>query len=215
MPEHWTLDAGAIHIIGRTQTGKTVIAKHIQAETNRISIWVNRTGDDRIPGVSGKVVRGIDAIESGIADGRTTFNYLSRNPGSDIPELVNWLWEVSELNGRDVAFQLTLDEVHEHAPQSQKDELEPRDSIRKVAKRGMKRGVKLVTITQDPVAMDKQTLRQREYLAVLELAHEQFSYMTDYGVGREVNDLPEFAAMVYDAKGNTVADGVKGASKYA
>jgi len=212
---HYTTDDGAIHVLGRTQTGKTVYSKTIHAETPRISIWMNRTGTDRIPGVSGKVVRGIDAIESGIADGRTTFNYLSSNPANDIPELVNWLWEVSELNDRNVEFQLTIDEIHEHAPQTGKKELEPRDTIRRIAKRGMKRGVKLVSITQDPVAMDKQTLRQREYLAVFELATEQFNYMTDYGVGREVNDLEEFAAMVYDAKGNVVDENVKGASKYA
>jgi DNA helicase HerA-like ATPase len=212
---HYTIDNGAIHVLGRTQTGKTVFSKQIHAETPRISIWVNRTGTDRIPGVSGKVVRGIDAIESGIANGRDTFNYLSSSPSSDIPELVDWVWEVADLNDREVEFQLTIDEVHEHAPQSQKKDLEPRDTIRRVAKRGMKRGVKLVSITQDPVAMDKQTLRQREYLAVFELAAEQFSYMTDYGVGREVNDLEEFAAMVYNAKGQAVDEAVKGASKYA
>lgn len=212
---HYTIDDGAIHVLGATQTGKTVFSKHRHAESPRIEIWINRTGDDRIPGVSGKVVRGIDAIESGISNGRTTFNYLSRDPESDIPELVDWMWEVSEMNGRDVQFTITIDEIHEHAPQSGKKDLEPRDTIRKVAKRGMKRGIKLVSITQDPVALDKQTLRQREYLAVFELAHEQFDYMTDYGVTRDIRDLPEYAARVYDRSGNVVDDSVKGASKYA
>lgn len=212
---HYAMDEGSIHILGRSQTGKTVLARHMHAESPRLSIFINRPGEDRIPNIAGKEVRGIQALETGIQQGKRTFNYVSTDPGSDIRELIDWCWQLADLNDRGVDIQLTIDEIHEFAPQSQKTDLEPRDSIRKVAKRGMKRGIKLVGITQDPVSLDKQTLRQREYLAVFPLSAEQFRYMTDYGVTEAINDLPEYHARVYHASGEIVAKAVKGESRYS
>jgi len=213
---HWTADAGHVFVLGRTQTGKTTLAREIHAENDRVSIWVNETGDDRVGNVAGTRVRSIEGLESAMSRNEYKINWLSSNRERDIQRLQSWAWEKAELSDRNFRMQIVLDELHRAAPQSQSTELQPRDAVRRLAKEGMKRNVKIVGITQDPVAMDKQTLRQREYLAVYGLSAEQSRYISDYGVDpSRVNAQDEYAGIVYHASGEVVTEGVKAQEKYA
>lgn len=213
---HWTTDAGHIFILGRTQTGKTTLAREIHAENNRVSIWLNEPGDDRVSNVSGKRVRSLRGLESGMANNQYKYNYIAQDRIAAIRELQRWAWRKAERTDRNFRMQIVVDELHRLAPQSGKDTLPGRDEIRQLAKEGMKRNVKLVGITQDPVAMDKQTLRQREYLAVYGLSAEQANYISDYGVDPEkVHSQEQYAGVVYHASGRVEAEGVKAQKKYA
>ena len=213
---HWTTDAGHIFILGRTQTGKTTVAREIQAENNRVSIWLNEQGDGRVSNVSGKRVSSIRGLESGMADDVMKYNFLASDRTQAIRELQRWAWEKADRSDRKFRMQIVVDEIHRLAPQSGKDSLPGRDEIRQLAKEGMKRNCKLIGITQDPVAFDKQSLRQREYLAVYGLSAEQANYISDYGVDpSKVHSQEQYAGVVYHADGSIISEGVKAQGKYA
>lgn len=213
---HWTVDAGHVFVLGRTQTGKTTLAREIHAENNRVSIWLNERGNDRVSNVSGKRVSSIRGLESGMADNVYKYNFLSNDRKADLQRLQRWAWEKADRSDRKLRMQIVADEIHRLAPQSGKDSLPGRDEIRQLAKEGMKRNVKLVGITQDPVAFDKQSLRQREYLALYGLSAEQANYISDYGVDPEkIHSQDQYAGVVYHAEGYVVAEGVKAQKKYA
>lgn len=216
---HWAEDAGHVWDIGRTQTGKTTTALEAFAESGRVNIWLNYRGDDRVEGVRRHAdgsYRSLRGVKQAFARNETRIEYLPSDPRQGMEDLQSWLWTVADRVDRDLPITVYVDEVHNVAPQSQKDDLEGRDAVRTVAKEGMKRNVKLWGISQDPVSFDKQSLRQREYLLVFELSHEQANYLGDYGVDvSTVNDQPEFAGVVYHADGQVVETGVKASSRYA
>lgn len=212
----WFDDAGNLLDFGRSQTGKTTAVREVHAENKRVSIWLNETGDDRVPLVSGKRVRGTRAIETGLANDVYKFNYIAQDRVQAIQELQEWAWRKAEKADRKFPMQIIVDELHRLAPNSRKDELPGRDEVRRLCKEGMKRNVKFIGITQDPVSMDPQTRRQRDYLLLFPLVKEQKDVITDYvDHYKYVPRQPEYAGVVYHAEGHVVAEGVKAAGKYA
>jgi len=215
----WANDAGHVWIVGRTQTGKTTTAREIYAESGRVNIWVNERGDSRIQGIrslSDGSYRSLRGLKKGFARDETRLEFLPADRNEGIVELQQWLWTVAERTDRQLPISVFADEIHRIAPQSQKTDLPPRDAVRTISKEGKKRNVKFVGISQDPVSFDKQSLRQRDYLLVYELAHEQASYLADYGVNVEtVNSQPEYAGVLYHADGRKLQSGIKAAGRYA
>ena len=212
---HWANDSGSLFILGRTQTGKTTAAKEIHAENDRISIWVNQRGEDRIRGVSGNRYESLDGVKSGLARNERKFNLLSGDPKRDVQALKEFAWSAAERTDRSLPWQIVIDEIQNTAPQTQERELEPRDSIRQIAKEGQKRNIRVVGITQDPVSMDKQTLRQREYLLTFDLSKEQRDVITDYVNRPEIiNQQPEYAGVLWHANGQALFEGVKAKARY-
>jgi len=213
---HWSYDAGNLIIIGRSQTGKTSTGREIHAENNRISIWLNERGKHRVPSVAGKEVRGIKAIESGLAAGETKFNFLSGDRERDIERLQNWAWDKAEKYDRQMPMQIVADELQRLAPNSGKKSLEGRDTVRMLLKEGMKRGVKFIGITQDPVSVDRQSRSQREYLLLFPLAKEQSDTIRDYVDNLDiVKQQPDYTGVVFHADGRVVQSGIKAKGKYA
>lgn len=219
MFDHWYDNAGNVFILGRSQTGKTALAREIH-DNQRVSIWVNERGDDRVPDVprdQDYAYKSIQGLEKALSRNERNIEFLTDDRAEAVEKLKAWLWTKAELGDRRVPFQIVCDELHRVAPQSAKDygNLPGRDQIRDFTKEGMKRNIKLVGITQDPVSMDKQSLRQREYLVLLGLAKEQRDYVGEY-----VDDLspvfnqPEYAGVVYHAEGNVVAEGAKAQRRY-
>jgi hypothetical protein len=211
----WYDDPGNLIVFGRSQTGKTTAVREIHAKNNRLSIWLNEPGKHRVENVSGKRVRGLRAIESGMAEDTYKFNYIASDRASDIQELQEWAWRKAEKSGRRLPMQIVVDEIQRVAPQSNKHDLPGRDEIRVLLKEGMKRNVKFVGITQDPVSMDRQSRSQREYLLLFPLAKEQRDTITDYvdDIDR-VNAQPEYSGVLYHADGHVVEEGVKARAKY-
>lgn len=216
---HWADDAGHVWNVGRTQTGKTTTAKEMFAESQRVGIWINERGDDRVEGISRLAdgsYRSLDGVKNAFARDEYRIEYLPADRRQGIERLRSWLWGVAEATDQQLPVTVYADEIHGIAPQSQKDELAGRDAVRKISKEGKKRNVKLVGISQDPVSFDKQALRQRDYLLCFELAHEQADYLAGYGADvREINGQPEYAGVLYHADGSKVADGVKAKERYA
>lgn len=213
---HWTVDPGSVVILGRTQTGKTSLARQLHARNDRLSIWLNEQGANRVPQVTGKTVSGFEALRNGMQNDRYKFNWLSSNRNQDIRRLQNWMWDIAAETNRQFRMQLIVDELHRLSPQSNKDELLGRDDIRRIAKEGMKRNVKLIGITQDPVALDKQTIRQREYLLLFGLSKEQQEYVGDYvGDISAVYQQDQFEGVLYHSSGELREQGVKADKKFA
>lgn len=216
MSDHWALDSGSVAVLGRTQTGKTTSSREMHAETSRVSIWLNRRGTDRVGNVAGKRVRSIKGLESGFASNTYRYNFLSSDPEQDVVTLQEWLWEVAHRADRELPLQLVVDEAHHLAPQSQKKDLASRDAIRKMAKEGMKRNIKLILITQDPVAMDKQTLRQSEYRLIFEMSTEAQHHTREYGFDFErLSETDKHTGVLHRADGEVLDGAVKARSKYA
>lgn len=175
----WITDNGGIAIMGKKQTGKTTAARQLFLEGDRIAIWVMPLGDEKIPmpsssptEKSGSVVsvRSEYALVEAIANGRRHIIYRVKNVQHTIEPVRARLWAMSEATGRDMRVSLFVDEVHNYAPEgATKNDRESRDAIRKIAKEGEKRGVKFTPITQDPVSLDKQTLRQMEYFLIFSI----------------------------------------------
>lgn len=218
---HWANDPKHLFIFGATQTGKTTTAKEIYAESSRIGIWVNDRGNNRVEGVrrlSDGSYKSLRGVKKGFARDETRIEYLPADRAQGLAELTEWLWEVSDRTDRALPVSLYVDEIHKVAPQSGKayGNLPGRDDIRDITKEGEKRNIKLVGITQDPVAFDKQSLRQRRYLLSYELAAEQSDYLSDYGADvDEINAQPQYAGILYNRKGEVVETGVKAKAEYA
>jgi hypothetical protein len=216
--DHWTIDSFNAAVLGRTQTGKTSTARELHAETPRLSIWVNEQGDGRVPNVAsdGQPVRSIEGIKQAFARDQWAINLLSADRERDIPALQSYLWQVADRADRQFPMQVVIDEVHRPAPQSQQDDLPARDAIRRLAKEGNKRNIKTVLVTQDPVSMDKQTLRQSEYRVVFEMSAEQRDAVSQYGFEWDaVESGDRFTGAVHDASGRVLEDQVKADGKYA
>ena len=216
---HWADDAGHVWVVGRTQTGKTTTAKEMFAESQRVNIWLNERGDDRVEGISRLAdgsYRSLDGVKNAFARDEYRIEFLPADRDAGVQRLQAWLWGVAKATDRQLPVTVYADEIHRLAPQTQKNELGGRDAVRKIAKEGKKRNVKLVGISQDPVSFDKQALRQRDYLLCYELAHEQADYLAQYGADvREINSQPEYAGVLYHADGSTHASGVKAQARYA
>jgi len=212
-------DAKHLFIVGATQTGKTTAAKEIFAESLRVGIWVNERGKHRVEGVQNLAddsYRSLRGVKKGFDRDEIRIEYLPADRREGLSKLIDWLWTVAERTDRALPLSIFIDEMHKVAPQSQRDALAGRDDVRAITKEGEKRNIKLVGISQDPVSFDKQSIRQRNYLLCYELAAEQSRYLRDYGVEvEEINAQPEFAGVLYDRSGATLATGVKAKSRYA
>jgi len=215
----WANDAGHLWNVGRTQTGKTTTAREIFDQNQRINIWLNSRGEDRISGIktlAGGSYRSLRGVKKGFSRDESRIEYIPESRETGIIELRKWLWQVAERTDRNLPVTVFMDEIHEIAPQSQKDELPPRDAVRKLAKEGKKRNIKMVGISQDPVSFDKQALRQRDYLLCFELAKEQSDYLSQYGADvSEINSQPEYAGVIYHADGTQLDSGIKASEVYA
>lgn len=212
----WWVDANSLASLGASQVGKTSVVRELHAETSRVSIWLNETGDERVGNVTGKRVRSTGGLKSGFAEDVRRYNFLSRDRRSDVVGLQEWLWSVAERADRRLPLQVVIDEAHRAAPQTNADGVPHRDAVRKLSKEGIKRNIKLVLITQDPVAIDKQALRQMKYRLVFPMANEQWDALSKYGFRRDlVEDAPEYTGVLHHQTGGVLQDEVRAKEKYA
>lgn len=178
---HWTIDSYNVGIVGMTQTAKTSTARELHATTPRISIWLNETGDDRVEGVEGVVCRSLADVVRALGKDEYRINWLSNDRDSDVQRLRSWLWQLADRANRQLPIQVVADELQNLAVQSNEKYDPPRDAVRKFGREGVKRNIKFVGIAQDPVAVDKQWLRQCEYRLVFQLSAEHQTALSDYG----------------------------------
>lgn len=204
--------------LGRTQTGKTSAVRELQATTPRVSVWLNATGKDRVDDVPGVTVRTLDELREAFADDEYAIEWVSDDRRRDIVRLQDFLWSVADNADRRLPMQVVVDEIQEVAPQSNKDDFPARDAARRFVKRGVKRNIKFVAITQDPTAMDKQTLRQSDYRLVFEMTAEnrQSSVVSMMDFDWEaIDEGDRYTGTLHGAKGDVLKRSVKAEAEYA
>lgn len=213
---HWTIDSYNVTTLGKNQTGKTSVHREMHAETPRLSIWLNEAGSDRVENVDGKVARSLADVKRAIANGEWTIEFVSDDRARDVVALRKWLWKYEERADRQVPIQVTADEIHRLAPQSNEKNDPPRDAVRRFGKEGVKRNIKFAGITQDPAAFDAQSLRQSEYRVVFDMSAEQQHALSEYGFDFDtVEESDRHTAALHDASGRVLEKRVKAAPEYA
>lgn len=222
--DHWATDSYNLIILGKSQTGKTSVAREVhhtvpRSEEPRVSIWLNEAGRDRVGNVSGKVCRrltGKNSVAEAFHNGEWTIEFVSDNRDRDIVALRKWLWDVADRADRQLPVTVITDEIHRIAPQSNTRDDPPRDAVRRFAKEGMKRNIKFVAITQSPISYDKESLRQAEYRLVFDMSAENQSAVSDYGFSFDVvGESDRHTAALHDASGNVLEPAVKADEQYA
>lgn len=212
---HWTVDPGSVQILGRTQTGKTSVARELHSQNDRLSIWLNERGPSQVPNVAGKRIAGLGALRSGMQDDQLKYNWLSKNRKRDIKKIQQWMWSIADQTDREFRMQLVVDEIDRLAPESNKDALPGRDELRLFASEGMKRNIKLIGITQDPTTFDKKVLRQREYLLCMPLASEHVGQISDMGPDEQtIQSLDQYEGVLYHADGRELETGVSAGGRF-
>lgn len=210
-------DAHNLAVLGATQTGKTAFARELHATTPRVSIWVNERGKDRVPDVDGSTYRSLAGVKKAFSRDEYRIEFLPVDRREAIVELREFLWSVAEATDRQLPIQVIFDEVDRVAEQSGEKygNLPPRDAVRDFTSEGVKRGIKFVGITQDPVTYDKQSLRQSRYRAVWTMSNENRRAVSDYGFDwSEIDDSPQYAGVLHHMSGNVVGT-VKAEERFA
>lgn len=221
MPEphewtHWTIDSYNLGILGMTQTAKTTVAKELHATTPRYSVWLNEAGDDEVDGVEGVRARSLADVKRAFASDEATINWVSQDRDRDVQALKQWLWQIEKRADRRLPVQVVADEIQRLAVQSNEKRDPPRDAVRAFGREGVKRNIKFVGIAQDPVAVDKQWLRQSEYRLVFQLSAEHQSALSDYGFDFDaITAGDRHEGVLHRATGEVVDDAVKPSKAYA
>ena len=215
----WT-DGYNMVVLGGTQTGKTSAMRELHHTSDRVSIWLNAAGKDRVEDIPGYTVQSVDDVQKAFAEDRYAIELLSRDRQADLVELREWLWAVADRTDRRLPMQLIVDEAQDVAPQSGKafGNFPSRDDMRRLAKKGVKRNIKSIAITQDPTALDKQALRQTEYRLVFRMAVEarQSSAVSPMGFDWDAVDAGDrYTGALFDQTGEVLDDDVKAEARYA
>lgn len=214
--DHWTIDSFNLGILGMTQTAKTSTAKELHATTPRYAIWLNESGDERVEGVEGVKCRSLADVKRAFANDEERINWLSRDREADVQRLRKWLWRVEERADRELPIQVTADELQRLAVQSNEKHDPPRDAVRTFGREGVKRNIKFVGVAQDPVAVDKQWLRQCEYRLVFQLSAEHQTALSDYGFDYDaITAGDRHSGVLHRATGEVVERSVKPSRAFA
>lgn len=153
----WKANDLPLLITGDTQSGKTVLASEIHATSDRYSIFLNTEAEPNIRGID---VSSPSEITEAMSKGARRFNYQvdSFSGESELEELRTYLWTLSERTGRRAKTQVVVDESHDIATEGTRE-----GPLHRLCKRGAKRGIKTVMITQDPSSIAKMVARQADY----------------------------------------------------
>jgi hypothetical protein len=215
----WT-DGYNMAILGKTQTGKTSIARELHDTTPRVSIWVNEPGKKRVDDVAGPTARSLAQVRKAFANNEYAIDYVPDDRNAAIVELQEFLWNVADQTNRRLQSQVIVDEVDRVAPQTgEKYGNNPsRDAVRDFTSEGVKRGVKFVGITQDPTKYDKQALRQSEYRLIFDMSNENrtSSVVSRMGLNFEtVDESDRYTGVLHDDAGQVLEESVKAEAHYA
>jgi len=217
----WT-DGLNMLVLGKTQTGKTSLCRELHDTSPRLSVWLNATGADRVEDVPGRTVRSLSALQDALRDDCWAIEWVSDDRRRDYPRLQRLQFELADATDRSLRQQTIVDEAHELAPtgrQSQDSQLyDSQQTARRFAKRGVKRGIKHVAVTQDPTAMDSQTMRQSEHRVVFDMTSEnrKSSVLKRMGFDWDAVDAGDrFTGVLFDDSGQIEERAVKAQEEYA
>jgi hypothetical protein len=215
----WT-DGYNMVVLGKTQTGKTSFGRELHDTSPRVSVWLNATGKDRVDDVPGVTVQSVDGVRRAFANDEYAIELVTADRQAALVELQEFMFRVADRTDRELMMQIVVDELQEVAPQSGKSfgNFPSRDAYRRFSKRGVKRNIKLVGLTQDPTAADAQSLRQAEYRVVFEMTHEarQSSVVRRMGFDwGAVDDGDRYTGTLFKDTGEVLERNVKAEARYA
>jgi hypothetical protein len=147
-------------------------------------------------------------------------SWVSHDRQRDILELQKFLFQVADNTDRELMMQVIVDEVQDIAPQdATSGDLEAVKAVRRFCKRGVKRNIKFVAITQDPTAYDKQALRQSEYRLIFDMANENRKSSVLRKMGFDwgaVDATPDrYTGVLHDDSGTVLDEDVKAEARFA
>ena len=215
----WT-DGYNMAVLGKTQTGKTSTSRELHATSPRVSVWLNEAGIDRVDNVPGHTVQSIGGLKTAFANDEYAIEWVSHDRQRDILELQKFLFQVADNTDRELMMQVIVDEVQDVAPQdATSEDLEAVKAVRRVCKRGVKRTIQFVAITQDPTAYDKQALRQSEYRLIFDMANENRKSSVLRKMGFDwgaVDATPDrYTGVLHDDSGTVLDEDVKAEARFA
>jgi len=215
----WT-DGYNMAVLGKTQTGKTSTCRELHATSPRLSVWLNEAGIDRVDDVPGYTVQSLDGLREAFANDEFAVEWVSHDRQRDILELQKFLFQVADRTDRELMMQVIVDEVQDVAPQdATSEDMEAVKTVRRFCKRGVKRNIKFVAITQDPTAYDKQALRQSEYRLIFDMANENRKSSVLRKMGFDwgaVDATPDrYTGVLHDDSGTVLDEDVKAEARFA
>lgn len=196
---------------GRTQSGKSVVANYIaHSIPERVSIYWN---DDKERFVRGRRAHGLTEVGEHIENGARAIDYRPQSWEGDALEaefgrLVEFLFRLNDPHEYDIPFTLVVDEAQEVASAD--------SPLYRAAKRGAKRGIKCIIISQTFQAVPKDLVRQTEFKLWVGPPDEAFDreYFENKGLPFEpLLELGEHQAAVLD--GSDVIERFKAPRKYS
>lgn len=158
---HFDPDAH-VFIAGATRGGKTVTANEMHALWSGLSIFFN---SEEEPNVAGFRVRSPRELLEGIKrvgwDG--TFDYVPNartreGLQDELDALQTLLFRMADMKSRNFPIQLVVDECQDYAPQGGAE-----NGFHVLVRKGLKRGIKVVALSQDPATVSKTVIRQCYY----------------------------------------------------
>lgn len=209
----WLSDFAPILICGGTQNGKTVTANCIQHQAaDAVSIVWNPEPE---PFIRGRVAESIGDVGRLIDAGARCIDYRPTSWQTDDlrdehEQLVEMLFRLNDPHDFDQPFLLVTDELHEIAPSGG-----PETSVHRAHKRGEKRGVQQLGISQDYATIPNTVIRQSSYKLYVGRPDEfEESYMADHGLPfDELRQNDEHQAAV--VQGGQVVDRFTVSAEYA
>lgn len=220
MSDAWPWDSRPMVILGQNQTGKTVLARQIHDQTQRVTVWLNASGQDRVESVPGETVQSVrgerNSLESALRAGHSRMELVTNDRETTMPTLKSWLFDKSEKSGRDAPLQVVIDEGHLVAPNTQSQDQPSRDAVRRIASAGAKRNIKLVLLSQQPTRLDKSTVRESKIRVVYPMSSESQRDFAEYGFDFDrVLDNPDYCGVVHASTGEIIEGKVKASADYA
>lgn len=160
-----------ISIIGRTNTGKTTVAKKLHDNTDKISVFFN-TQDEDVQGHETKKWDVHDLKE------HKKINFISHHSNDiatiQLNEIVQDLRKITESLGdrsRKTRFVVFVDEAHEIAPNNVTG-----TPLHFVFKRGHRYGITGVSITQRPAELDLGIVSQADLHVIFDVNDFESQY---------------------------------------
>lgn len=151
-----------VFISGATRGGKTVTANHQHAEFSGLSIFFNSEEESNIVGFR---VRSPKELLEGIkrVGWNGTFDYVPRaQTGDGLQDELNalqpLLFRLADMKNRDHPMQIVVDECQDYAPQGGAE-----NGLHVLVRKGLKRNIKVVLLSQDPATVSKTVIRQCYY----------------------------------------------------
>lgn len=185
-----------VSIIGKTNSGKTTLAKMLHENTNILSIFFN-SQDEHVDGYRThewninllKEHRKINFIPHWTNEGATI----------QLKKIVNDLRKITESlhdRSRTTRFIIFVDESHEIAPQGLKA-----TPLHFVFKRGTRYGITGVSITQSPAELDKAIVRQSAFHVIFEVNDFESQYFKAKNI-----PIDQVKAQLVDSHNFTIYD---------